>query len=74
MGSKGRKPSSTRRRVYSGLDEEPARQKVVRQLLEGFGFDRADIKSATDGRPQANDSNVEIAILRHGLRAPRGER
>lgn len=42
-------------------------QKVVRQLLESYGFDRADIKVGyrltTAGKRQ---KSVDIAILRHG--------
>ena len=57
-------PASTKNRLV---------QKVVRQLLESYGFDRADIKvgyrRTTAGKPQ---KSVEIAILRHGLE-PREE-
>jgi type I restriction enzyme M protein len=45
-------------------------QKVVRQLLESYGFDRADIKVGyrlmTAGKRQ---KSVDIAIVRHGLEA-----
>jgi type I restriction enzyme M protein len=45
-------------------------QKVVRQLLESYGFDRADIKTGyrltTAGKRQ---KSVDIAIIRHGQEA-----
>lgn len=45
-------------------------QRVVRQLLESYGFDRADIKLGyrltTAGKRQ---KSVDIAIVRHGLEA-----
>src|SRR5579872_4451230 len=48
-------------------------QKVVRQLLESYGFDRADIRVryrlTTTGKRQRS---VDIAIVRHGL-DPRDE-
>src|SRR5687767_14472790 len=48
-------------------------QKVVRQLLESYGFDRSDIKVAyrltTAGKRQ---KSVDIAIVRHG-QEPRDE-
>ncbi|HSP14488.1 MAG TPA: N-6 DNA methylase [Thermoanaerobaculia bacterium] len=48
-------------------------QKVVRQLLESYGFDRVDIKvgyrSTTSGK---RGKSVDVAIVRHGLE-PRDE-
>lgn len=45
-------------------------QKVVRQLLESYGFDRVDVKVGyrltTAGKRQ---KSVDIAIVRHGLEA-----
>jgi len=45
-------------------------QRVVRQLLESYGFDRADIKvSYRLTTPGKRQKSVDIAIARNGLEA-----